>query len=230
MVMPTLIAQESVETQLLSYEGYLALPDDNRIIEWVEGEVIYHVPPTPAHQDISMFLGALLRHYVHQLALGMVLAAPIEVKLWPDGPSREPDLLFVGNNKLNQIGDKRFDGPPDLVVEIISPASLTLDRVTKFSEYESAGVGEYWIIDPRRYQQQADFYVRDAEGLFAPAPIDTNGVYASHMIPGFRLHVPWLWQTPFPNPQRALADMLAEAPGLSDELRAAYRELRRLME
>ena len=228
--MPTLIAQDSVETQLLSYEEYLALPDENRIIEWVEGEVIYHVPPTPEHQDISMFLGALLRHYVHELALGKVLAAPIEVKLWPDGPSREPDLLFVNRNKLAQIDNKRFNGPPDLVVEIISPASLTLDRVTKFSEYESAGVGEYWIIDPRRYQQQADFYVRDAEGLFAPAPIDTNGVYASHMIPGFRLHVPWLWQTPFPNPQRALADMLAEAPGLSDELRAAYRELRRLME
>ncbi len=55
------------------------------------------------------------------------------------------------------------------------------------------------------------------------------GIYASPTLPGFRFNVAWLWQTPSPNPQRALAWMLADAPGLSDELRAAYRELLRLL-
>ncbi len=84
----------------------------------------------------------MLGNYVDQLALGIVLNAPLEVKLWPGGPSREPDILFIGNEKMAQIGERRFEGAPDLVVEVVSPASITLDRITKFREYERAGVGE----------------------------------------------------------------------------------------
>jgi Uma2 family endonuclease len=215
--------------QPLSYEAYLALPDESRIIEWVNGEVIFHVPPTPIHQSIVFYLSRLMGGFIEFNSLGQVLAAPVEVKLWGGGPSREPDLLFIANDRLDIIGEKRIEGPPDLIVEIVSPASLTLDRVTKFREYEQAGVGEYWIIDPRPYQQQADFYVRGADGLFAPAPVDSDGVYASVVVPSFRLRVAWLWQSPLPNPQRALAEMLADAPGLSDELRALYREMLRLL-
>jgi Uma2 family endonuclease len=153
----------------------------------------------------------------------------MEVKLWPDGPSREPDILFVGQDNLSRIGDKRFDGAPDLIVEVVSPTSVTLDRIRKFREYEQAGVSEYWIIDPRPFQQQADFYLRDEDGQFVPAPVGDDGVYAAQVIPGFRLRVAWLWQSPQVNPQRALAEMLADAPGASEELRAAYRELLRVL-
>lgn len=230
MAIPEVMARESTATQLLSYEEYLALPDDGRIIEWVDGRVLFHMPPTPMHQIISSLIEKLLGNYVAVLNLGLVLGAPVEVKLWPNGPSREPDLLFVAADKLFLVGDKRLDGPPDLVVEIVSPTSVTLDRIDKYLEYERAGVREYWIIDPRPFQQQADFYIRNPQGRFVPAEVDSEGNYFSHVVPGFRLHVSWLWQAPTVNPQRALADMLADAPGLSDELRAAYRELRRLME
>ncbi len=229
MEAPTITRTESRGKEYVSYEAYLALPDENRIVEWVDGEVVDHVPPSPVHQDIADILTMLLKAYVNQLGLGRVNSAPLEVKLWPGGPSREPDVFFAGNDKLGQVGDKRFDGAPDLVVEVVSPSSLTLDRITKFREYERAGVGEYWIIDPRPFQQQADFYVRDADGLFVPAEIDDEGVYHAHVVPGFRLQAGWLWQSPPVNPQRALAWMLADSPGLPDELRAAYREMLRLL-
>lgn len=229
MEAPTITRTESRGKDYVSYEAYLALPDENRIVEWVDGEVVDHVPPSPVHQDIADILTMLLKAYVNQLGLGRVNSAPLEVKLWPGGPSREPDVFFAGNDKLAQVGDKRFDGAPDLVVEVVSPSSLTLDRITKFREYERAGVGEYWIIDPRPFQQQADFYVRDSDGLFVPAAIDDEGVYHAHVVPGFRLQVGWLWQSPPVNPQRALAWMLADSPDLSDELRAVYREMLRLL-
>ncbi len=215
--------------QSLSYEEYLALPDESRIIEWANGEAIFHMPPTPTHQIISSFIEKLLGYYVDLLGLGLVLDAPVEVKLWPDGPSREPDLLYLSNEKLSMIGEKRIEGAPDLIVEIVSPASITLDRITKFREYEQAGVGEYWIIDPRPHQQQADFYVRDDEGHFVPAPVDSDGVYTSRMIGGFRLRVAWLWQLPLPNPRHALAEIMTAAADLPDELRALYREMARLL-
>ncbi len=211
MEAPTITRTESRGKEYVSYEAYLALPDENRIVEWVDGEVVDHVPPSPVHQDIADILTMLLKAYVNQLGLGRVNSAPLEVKLWPGGPSREPDVFFAGNDKLAQVGDKRFDGAPDLVVEVVSPSSLTLDRITKFREYEQAGVGEYWIIDPRPHQQQADFYVRDDEGHFVPAPVDSDGVYTSRMIGGFRLRVAWLWQLPLPNPRHALAEIMTAA-------------------
>ena len=212
-----------------SYEEYLALPDDGRIVEWVNGEIVKYMPPSTMHQNVLGFLGAILRFYVNQLNLGQVLDAPMEVKLWPDGPSREPDLVFVSHARLAQLGPQRFEGAPDLVVEAVSPGSVTIDRITKFREYEQAGVREYWIIDPRPHQQQADFYIRDVEGNFAPAPLTEDGVYNSTVVPAFHLPVAYLWQTPLPNHQLVLARMLADAPGISEELRALYREMARLL-
>jgi len=212
----------------MSYEEYLALPDEV-IVEWVDGEVIFHVPPTPFHQSINFFLSTLIGMFVKQFELGQILTAPVEVKLWPGGPSREPDIIFIGRDKFSQIDNKRFNGAPDLVVEVVSPGSVTIDRVDKFREYERAGVGEYWIIDPRHQKQQADFYVRNEQGVFTPVEIDDDGVYASALLPGFRLQIAWLWQPETVNIQRALAVMLADAPGLPDELRALYREMARLL-
>lgn len=228
-----LVKDKYAHRERLSYEEYLALPDDGRIVEWVDGEIIEHMPPSMPHQNIVVFLVALLRAYVNKLDLGRVLVAPFEVKLWPDGPSREPDVLFISRDRLPQLSLQRFDGAPDLVVEVVSRTSLTTDRIDKFREYEQAGVDEYWIIDPRPHQQQADFYVRDAEGRFVPAPLSDDGVYASTVVPGFRLRVAWLWpaepEAKLPDIDLALAWMLADAPGVPDELRALYREMLRLL-
>ncbi|CUS05566.1 conserved protein of unknown function [Candidatus Promineifilum breve] len=227
MEAPTIV-ETAPRRKGMSYEAYLALPEGG-IVEWVEGEAIFHVPTVPIHQDISVLISALMRFFVGHLALGRVLTAPVEVKLWPGGPSREPDILFVGHEKLAQIDDRRFNGAPDLVVEIVSPGSVTIDRVDKFREYERAGVGEYWIIDPRHQKQQADFYVRDDQGLFTPIDISDEGIYTATLLPGFRLQIAWLWQPDAVNVQRALAGMLADAPGLSAELRTVYREMARLL-
>lgn len=216
-----------------SYEEYLALPSDGRLVEWVDGEIIEHMPATTTHQNIVIFLVSLMRAFVERLALGRVLAAPLEVKLWPEGPSREPDVLFIAQNGPARVDDKRVMGAPDLIIEVVSPGSVTLDRITKFGEYERAGVREYWIVDPRPHQQQADFYVRDQAGRFVPAPVDDDGVYRCAVIPGFRVRPDWFHLTgpddPLPDTQLPLADMLADAPGLPDELRDAYRQLARLL-
>jgi Uma2 family endonuclease len=206
-----------------SYEEYLALPDDGRIVEWVDGAIIYHMPPTPVHQRIASTLETLLKLYVKRLNLGEVFDAPIEVRLWPGGPSREPDVLFVRRERLDQLTDKRFEGAPDLVIEVVSPTSVTIDRVDKYLEYERAGVREYWIIDPRPRQEQADFYIRGESGRFEPAPVDEAGVYVSTVIPGFRLQLDWLRRPDETDVERALAWMLADSPAISEDLRAAYR-------
>jgi Uma2 family endonuclease len=89
----------------------------------------------------------------------------LEVKLQPEGSSREPDILFVATENLERLTQERLNGPPDLVIEVISDDSVKRDRDDKYREYRDAGVREYWIVDPREGRQRADFFrLDDAAG------------------------------------------------------------------
>nr|MBA3440395.1 Uma2 family endonuclease [Pyrinomonadaceae bacterium] len=67
----------------------------------------------------------------------------------------------------------------------------------KFVEYERAGVKEYWLLDYER--ESAEFYELGSDGRYRTAQLDADGVYESKVVPGFRLRVAWLWQSPPPS-------------------------------
>ncbi|HID62212.1 MAG TPA: Uma2 family endonuclease [Anaerolineae bacterium] len=125
---------------------YFALPDTNRFVELSEGELIMPPHPTHTHQLIVLELATVMRAFVQQKDLGTVQIAPLPVRLWP-GKIREPDILFVAREHADRIGEQVY-GPPDLVVEVLSPATQRTDRQEKATEYARAGVREYWIVDP----------------------------------------------------------------------------------
>jgi Uma2 family endonuclease len=221
--------QKPARREYVPYETYLALAPDARIVEWVDGEIITYMPATLQHQQLLAFLFKLLSGFCEALGLGEVLAAPFEVKLWPGGPAREPDLLFISRGRQSSLSNRRFEGAPDLVVEIVSPGSVREDRVRKFDEYERAGVGEYWIIDPRPRQESADFYRRDEQGIYQPVEIAVDGRVDSAVLPRFWLNVEWLRREPLPSPHAALADIFASDPGFPPELARLHRELAALI-
>jgi Uma2 family endonuclease len=125
---------------------YFALPDVNRFVELSEGELVMPPPPTDTHQAIVGEIYVALRAFVQERNLGVVRFAPLPVRLWP-GKIREPDILFVATEHADRIGEQIY-GPPDLVVEVLSPATQRTDRQAKAAEYARAGVREYWIVDP----------------------------------------------------------------------------------
>ena len=209
----------------MSYEEYLNLARDDQIIEWVEGEVLVYMPPIYKHQDLSLFLSELLHAFVRFFNLGILCYAPFEVKLWPEGPSREPDIFFVATQNLAKLTSSRLEGAPDLIIEIISPGSVTEDRVHKFTQYEQAGVKEYWLIDPRPYQVQADFYVLGEDQRYQAASLEEDGRYRSTVLPDFWLKLAWLWESPLPNPQLAFAEVMTSIETLPAEVKAAYQAL-----
>lgn len=229
MVTAAKIEEAAPQRLKMSYEEYLALPDEAKIREWVEGEVIVYMPPIYEHQNITLFLAELLNAFIRYFDLGILLLAPFEVKLWPDGPSREPDILFVSNPNRAKLTEKRFEGGPDLIIEIVSPGSVSEDRVRKFAQYEQAEVKEYWIIDPRPHQQQVDFYRLAEDKLFHAAPLTDDGRYYSSVLPHFWFDLTWLWQEPLPNPQLILAEIMISIEELPAEVKAAYQALGKIL-
>jgi Uma2 family endonuclease len=77
---------------------------------------------------------------------------------------RCPDLLFVPEKRAAKLGDDDIITKADaeLVVEIVSPGSVRIDREDKFAEYARAGIRHYWIIDPREQTAEAFVLTRGA--------------------------------------------------------------------
>ncbi len=192
----------------ISYEEYLHTFGENGIVEWVDGEAIVHMPPRVSHQSIVGLLYQLLSMFVALFDLGVVHVAPFEVKLWPNGPSREPDIFFVNKDHLDRLTEERLNGPPDLVVEVVSPESVLRDRDEKFREYEKAGVREYWIVDSRPGQHRADFYVLEPDGRFRLTATEEVDRYTSAVVDGFWFRPAWLWEHPLPHPLHLLREIV----------------------
>ena len=137
------------EEERYSWSDYLAWPEGERY-ELIDG-VAYAMSPAPRrrHQEIS---GEIFRQTANALwgTSCRVYDAPFDVKLSTDEDDDaptvvQPDITVTCDRaKLTQQG---MTGPPDLVVEIVSPDSGLIDRRRKFELYERFGVREYWIVD-----------------------------------------------------------------------------------
>ena len=193
----------------MSYEAYLSYGEESARTEWVDGEVVVYMPPKAEHQRLLAFLERLLALFVSLKGLGEVNIAPFEVKLWEEGPSREPDIFFLTDEQLSDLSTERFSGAPALAVEIISPSSLFIDRNTKLREYERAGVKEYWVVDSRPGKAAADFFRLDDTGRYELFATETDEMVNSGVVEGFWLRPEWLWQSDL-NPLQALAEIIGK--------------------
>lgn len=162
--------------------------------EWVAGKVVRKSRVTDEHQNVAGFVQALLRCWVEHHGIGVVQFEPFQVRLGPDGPTRAPDVMFIATGHLDRLTPTYLDGPPDLIVEVISPGSRAVDRGEKFYEYERAGVPEYWLLDPER--RVAEFYQLDEAGVYRTTPIGADDRYHSRTLAGLWLQVGWLWDRP----------------------------------
>jgi Uma2 family endonuclease len=203
----------------MSWEDFYAWTNEDRIAEWVDGEVIMPSPVSVRHQRIANFIYRALFGYVELHAAGEVLNTPIMMKLADS--AREPDVMFVRSAHLERLKDTYLDGPADLVIEVLSPESVGRDRGEKFFEYEKAGIPEYWLIDPATHR--AEFYQLDSAGKYALIALDAEGIYRSAQVDGFWLRVAWLWQEPLPEVEDVLLEVGGEA-----YIRQQVERLRRL--
>lgn len=166
-------------------DAYFSLPDTNRIVELSEGEFVMPPHPTETHQRVLDALYAHMRAFVREHDLGTIRFAPLPVRLWP-GKIREPDILFVAHAHANRIAEKSY-GPPDLVVEVLSPGTQSVDRGEKFLEYARAGIDEYWLVDPGA--QTIEVFVLKAEAFTRLVKAGPGEKAHSRVLGGFDVAV-----------------------------------------
>ena len=125
------------------------LPDDGFKYEVLDGVLYTSPPPTISHQNAISSLLMWMRRHAHKHDLGLVLTAPVGVRLPNQAVPVQPDILFVSKARHSIVGGDYINGAPDLVVEVLSPSNWLYDRGKKQELYRQAGVREYWIVDVR---------------------------------------------------------------------------------
>lgn len=181
----------------ITFEQFINWQDEDVHAELVGGKVRVKIPATKIHQKCNSFLHVLISLWIERQQGGEVYHPPFAVRLTlPSGDVhvREPDILVLLAEHLDRLQNTYLEGPPDLIVEIVSKSSRADDRGEKFYEYEAAGVPEYWIVDPER--KLAEFAQRQEDGVYQVVFSGSNGIYHSRVLNGFWLRVEWLWQQP----------------------------------
>jgi Uma2 family endonuclease len=137
----------SGERGVLTYRDYAALPDDGRRYELHDGELSVTPAPGTRHQRVIGAMYVLLRAHVEARRLGEVFLSPIDCIL-SDTTVVEPDLVYVDPARAHLVSARAIEGAPTLAVEVLSPATTTLDRSRKRELYARYQIPYYWIVDP----------------------------------------------------------------------------------
>jgi Uma2 family endonuclease len=111
-----------------TYEDYLQLPDDGRRYEIIAGVLYVTNAPGFEHQYAVHQIAVALELWARAHPSGIVLTAPFEVHLPGIAKPVQPDVLFIAAARRPEAKARFFAGAPDVVIEVLSPASMRLDR------------------------------------------------------------------------------------------------------
>lgn len=198
-----------------TYADYLTWPDDERW-EIIDG-IAHNMSPSPTveHQEIFADLIAQFRAFLRGKTCRLIPDCDVLLpkSTEPDAEIRtvvRPDLAVVCTPE--KIEGKRIRGAPDLIVEIVSPASASYDHVKKKYMYDRAGVKEYWLVDPS--SRCVTVYVVDpTTGRYAEGDlIEGEGKIPVGVLPGLEID----FTTVFPPRPKVVREPPREYRVLSD--------------
>jgi Uma2 family endonuclease len=129
-----------------------------------------------------------VQDFVEHHDLGVVKGPEFAIRLGRQRRRRLPDLLFVVKSRADIVGRNHVEGPPDLIMEVVSPESVSRDWRDKYLDYQRGGVREYWVIDPQSKRIEA--YVLNA-GEYETIEED-KGRLVSTVLKGFYLRPDWM--------------------------------------
>jgi len=155
--------------QQWTYDEFARLPDDGKRYEIIAGELVVSSSPHHKHQLASIRITGVFENFTREHGVGQ-LYGPLDVLL-SGSDYLVPDLVFLRRDRRGILSDRGLEGPPDLVIEIVSPSSSFRDRGLKRERYALFGVPLYWVVDVAL--QQIEVY-RLAEDPNGPAEIVTD--------------------------------------------------------
>lgn len=167
---------------------------DGKRYELIGGELFKSPSPSIFHQFAARNLFSLLRAFVLARHLGLVFAAPLDVR-FDQCNTVPPAIGFLSREKrhlMRKGSFKLIDGAPDLLVEVLSPFNRGHDLIKKAAVSATFGVREYWLVDPEAETITVQVL---RGGVYLPL-VSENGIVRSEVLPGFEVNPRGLFALP----------------------------------
>jgi Uma2 family endonuclease len=177
----------------MTAEDLLALPDDDKQYELVEGVLIEMSPSGRPHSRNGLRIASKLLSFVESHDLGEVHGADAGFILRRNPDTvRAPDAAFVRKERLVELDDEGFlPIAPDLAVEVVSPSNTVNEMSRKIEEYLGAGTSIVWIVEPQRRTVAVH-----TGGPIVRVYRDGDTLDGGDIIPGFELDVTYIFDGP----------------------------------
>jgi Uma2 family endonuclease len=177
------------EKEFFTYGDYKLWPNEERW-EIIDGEP-YNMSPAPGmtHQKMLGEIHRQIANFLEDKPCD-VFSAPFDVFLPEPGESEDetstvvqPDISVICDEA--KLSEKGCIGPPELVIEIVSPSGASRDQIKKRRLYEKKGVAEYWIVHPS--DKLLWKYVLSGGSYGKPEVYDNSGTPTAEVLPEFEL-------------------------------------------
>jgi Uma2 family endonuclease len=202
-----MIQRTPIANDLVTFDSFVALVGDGQKADSIDGVMYMASPDTKRSNSLTLFLATLLYDFTVARGIdGFAFISRFACKI-NDLRAPEPEVGYVRPERAHLVHDRHMEGGPDIAVGIVSRESKSRDYGEKRELYESAGVSEYWIVDP--IQRRVEF-PRLTRGRYEPVPLEDNRIFRSEVIPGFWLDIEWLLAKDVPGAYRCLHKILAE--------------------
>lgn len=167
-----------------------AAPDDGMRYEVIDGDLYVSKSPSWSHQLGLSRLHVRLANHIDANGLGKIVEGPVGVILDAE-TAVQPDLVYISRERAGSISERGVEGPPDLVVEVLSPSTEATDRTVKMRRYAAAGVPHYWLLDPKsRALEPCRLGEHGYELVGAYGP---GTVFRPELFPGLEIPMDDLW-------------------------------------
>lgn len=143
--MATVAGHSMAQTQLRELDNAGVLDRFALYPEIIAGELVIRGSPSTRHQRVVMRLAADLRTYADAHG-GEVFTGPFGVELDPDN-STKPDVTYVRAERIDVISEDGLYAAADLIVEVTSPGTGSVDVTAKRRIFQRLGTVEYWVVD-----------------------------------------------------------------------------------
>lgn len=167
-------------------------PESNVKVEIIDNQIYIMKNPSTLHQRILTRTSRYIDTFVDENELGYVYVAPTSVKI-DENNNLEPDIIYISVAKSEHVTMRAIEAPPELVVEVISPANYKKLREAKKAKYADFGVEEYWEIYPKKQlvrietlQKNEDTEEQEYQ-VYSEA--QTSGEVHSKVLAGFSLNI-----------------------------------------
>ena len=167
-----------------TYAEYNLLPADAPRYEILRGVGYLTPAPGTRHQMISANLEQLLYQYVRGHGLGSVYHAPLDVVL-SETDVVQPDVIYIARERYGIIKSRGIFGVPDMVIEILSPASMQRDCQQKLALYTRSGISEYWIVGEEN--RSVDIWTSAETALDTRRVATGETLIQSQVMPGLQV-------------------------------------------